>query len=53
MVEVDEVLAQIAERLGYTRDDSWVIRYRGNIAQQMGQFGRAPARESVLILHWE
>lgn len=53
MVEVDEYLAQIAEGLGYAREDSWVIRYRGNSAQQMGQFGRTPARESVVILTWQ
>lgn len=53
MVEVDEHLAQIGEGLGYTREDSWVIRHRGNSAQQMGYFGRAPARESVVILRWQ
>ena len=52
MVEVDEYLAQIAEDLGYTREDCWVIRYRGNSAQQMGRFGRTPARESVVLLRW-
>lgn len=53
MVEVDEYLAWIAEGLGYHHEDSWVIRFRGNSAQQMGQFGRMPARESVVILRWE
>jgi hypothetical protein len=52
MVEVDEYLAQIAEGLGYDREDSWVIRYRGNSAQQMGGFGRVPARETVVMLRW-
>lgn len=50
MVEVDEFLAQIAEELGYARDDIWLIRYRGNSAQQMGHFGRTPVRESVVFL---
>ena len=50
MVEVDEYLAQIAEELGYTWDESWVIRHRGNSAQQMGKFGRQVARESVVLL---
>lgn len=53
MVEVDEYLAEIAEVLGYRRDPSWVIRYRGNSAQQMEKFGRTPARESVVMLKWE
>jgi hypothetical protein len=50
MVEVDEGLARIGESLGYRRGGTWVIRYRGNSAQQMGHFGRTPARESVVIL---
>jgi len=53
MVEVDEYLAQIAEDLGYRHEDSWVIRFRGNSAQQMGRFGRMPARESVVLLRWQ
>ncbi len=53
MVEVDEYLAEIAERLGYRREPSWIIRYRGNSAQQMERFGRSPARESVVMLKWE
>ncbi len=28
---------------------AWVARLRGNSAQQMGRFGREPARESVVI----
>ena len=53
MVEVDEYFAEIAEGLGYRRDASWVIRYRGNSAQQMERFGRSPARESIVMLGWE
>jgi hypothetical protein len=53
MIEVDEYLAQIATGLGYSRLQSWVIRYRGNSAQQMEKFGRIPARESVVMLRWK
>lgn len=53
MIEVDEFLGQIAVELGYTREESWVIRFRGNSAQQMGYFGRTPARETVVMLTWE
>ena len=53
MVEVDEYLAQIAEDLGYRHEGSWVIRLRGNSAQQMEKFGRVPARESVVLLRWQ
>ena len=52
MVEVDEGLAEIGRRLSYRHDGTWVIRCRGNSAQQMGLFGRAPARESVVMLSW-
>lgn len=52
MVEVDEHLAQIAECLGYHHEDSWVIRLRGNSAQQMAKFGRSPARETIVMLRW-
>ncbi len=50
MVEVDEYLARIGEALGYRRLGIWVIRLRGNSAQQMGAFGRSPARESIVFL---
>ena len=50
MVEVDECLARIGESLGYQRLGIWVIRLRGNSAQQMGAFGRSPARESIVFL---
>jgi hypothetical protein len=50
MVEVDECLARIGESLGYRRLGIWVLRLRGNSAQQMGVFGRTPARESIVFL---
>lgn len=50
MVEVDKYLARIAEDLGYQCEKIWVIRLRGNSAQQMGTFGRIPARESIVFL---
>lgn len=49
MVPVDEILVQIGEQAGYTFERAWVARLRGNSAQQMGRFGREPARESVVI----
>ena len=50
MVPVDEILAQIGEQAGYSFMEAWVVRLRGNSAQQMGRFGREPARESVVFL---
>lgn len=50
MVPVDEIIADLAGQAGLTRDATWVIRLRGNAAQQMGQHGRVPSRESVVIL---
>ena len=48
MVPVDEILADLATSAGLVFDVAWVIRHRGNSAQQMGQYGREPARETVV-----
>lgn len=50
MIEVDQALADLAESIGYKWEETWVIRYRGNSAQQMAAFGREAARESVVFL---
>ena len=50
MVPVDEVAAQIAPQAGLSFDAGWVMRFRGNAAQQMGRYGREPSRESVVLL---
>ena len=47
---VDEILIAIGEQTGYRHLESWVVRLRGNSAQQMGQFGRIPSRETVVML---
>ena len=48
---VDEILIAIGEQIGYRFLDAWVIRLRGNSAQQMSRFGRLPSRETVVMLH--
>ena len=50
MVPVDEILVEMGVALGYEPLTSWVARMRGNSAQQMGRFGREPARESIVML---
>jgi hypothetical protein len=50
MVPVDEILANVGEQVGFAPERTWVARLRGNSAQQMGRFGREPARESVVFL---
>lgn len=50
LVPVDEIFATLAEQTGMAHVATWVIRERGNSAQQMGKFGRVPARESVILL---
>lgn len=50
MVPIDEILADISQLAGLSYDGAWVIRRRGNSAQQMGRFGREPSRESVVFL---
>ncbi|RMH22552.1 MAG: hypothetical protein D6696_03130 [Acidobacteria bacterium] len=49
MIPVDELLTSLAQNLGFSFEAGWVARLRGNSAQQMGRFGRRPARESVLL----
>lgn len=48
-VPVDEILAKLGEQVGLQWKETWLIRLRGNSAQQMGRFGRQPSRESVVI----
>jgi hypothetical protein len=49
MIEVDRALADLGESAGYRWDGTWIIRYRGNSAQQMASFGREASRESVVF----
>ncbi len=50
MVPVDEILVGVGAQVGFAREAVWVARLRGNSAQQMGEFGREPARESIVCL---
>jgi DNA modification methylase len=50
MFPVDEIIVAIASQLGYDHYQSWVVRLRGNSAQQMGKYGREPSRETVVML---
>ncbi len=50
MIPVDEAVGEFSKRVGFTHDGTWVIRLRGNSAQQMGRFGREASRESVVFL---
>jgi len=49
MIPVDELLAEIGEQAGYRWTGTWVVRLRGNSAQQMGRYGRIPSRESIVF----
>jgi len=48
-VLVDELTAEIGEQVGLHCEKIVIARRRGNSAQQMGEFGRSPSRESVVI----
>ena len=48
-VPVDEILAKLGEQAGLKWKETWLIRLRGNSAQQMGRYGRQPSRESVVV----
>lgn len=46
---VDEYMAELGEKVGLCCDRIIAVRLRGNSAQQMGEFGRHPSRESVVV----
>lgn len=48
-VPVDELLAELGAEAGLRWRETWLIRLRGNSAQQMGRYGRKPSRESIVI----
>lgn len=49
MIPVDRIVADIGQLVGFQLEKIIVTRYRGNSAQQMGRFGREPARESIVV----
>ncbi len=49
VIPVDEYTAEMGERTGLVCKEIRTIRWRGNSAQQMGQYGRVASRESVVI----
>ena len=50
MVPVDEITVELAAAAGLGFETAWVMRERGNAAQQMGRYGRQASRESVVLL---
>ncbi len=48
-VPVDEFTADVGEQAGLYCEEIRIVRWRGNSAQQMGKYGRAAARESVVL----
>jgi len=49
MIPVDEIVAEIGEQVGMKWVNTWIIRYRGNSAQQMGKYTLEPSRESIVF----
>lgn len=49
MLPVDLILSDMAECKGFSVEAIWIARYKGNSSQQMGRYGRLPARESILL----
>jgi DNA modification methylase len=49
MIPVDELLAEIGKQVGLELKKIYVLRYRGNSAQQMRRYEREPSRESLII----
>jgi hypothetical protein len=50
MIPVDEIILAIGSQLGFVQKQSWVVRLRGNSAQQMKKFGREPSRETIVMM---
>ena len=50
MIPVDKITAELASEVGLCFDVAWVLRLRGNSAQQMGLYGKEQSRESTIIL---
>ena len=48
---VDEFTAELGERAGLACSEIRAVRWRGNSAQQMGRYGRAASRESVVMFN--
>jgi hypothetical protein len=51
MIPVDLIVAELGTQVGLDLKKIMVARHRGNSAQQMGRYGRVPARESIIV--WE
>jgi|ERR1044072_5070535 tRNA G10 N-methylase Trm11 len=49
-VPVDLITAEIGKNIGFKIEGLSVARYRGNSAQQMGEYGRRPSRETILVM---
>lgn len=50
LIDVDALLADIGQDIGFTPERIIVTRYKGNSSQQMGKYGRIEVRESIVIL---
>lgn len=53
MIPVDKITAELASQAGLSFKAGWVLRLRGNSAQQMGIYGKEQSRESAIILSKE
>jgi len=49
VIEVDRATATIGQQCGLVCNEIRLVRQRGNSAQQMGEFGRRPSRECVVL----
>ena len=46
----DEITGQLIFQAGMRFERAWVMRLRGNSAQQMGRHGREPSRETIVFM---
>lgn len=48
-IPVDLMLSELAKQHGFTTEDIWITRFKGNSSQQMAIYGRRPVRESIVF----
>jgi hypothetical protein len=49
MIPVDKLLCELGKQVGLKPEGIYVLRYRGNSAQQMQNHKRMPSRESLIV----
>ena len=49
LVPTDLILSELAEQQGFSVEEIWITRFKGNSSQQMAKYGRTPVRETIVF----